>query len=155
MADLLAGTTIKALDFPPTVEDSSVSSFGFNSTTYGVDADSGSYEEVGVAFVACTTGRARIDLWATLDRDTAGSFTAVSPVVREGGSIGAGAVFSSAADGTAVIMFGTDAAQFGRTVLVSGMTPGDTYNVRLEHRVGGGGGTGTIDRRGVIVSPAT
>jgi hypothetical protein len=155
MGDLLAGTTVQALDTPITVQDSSVSSFTFNSTSYGVDADSGAYEEVGVAFVACTTGRALVHTLASVDRDTAATFTACAPAIRTGGTIGAGTVHTAAADINGVFHFGTDAAQFGATCLISGLTPGDTYNVRLEHRVGGGGGTGTIQQRAVIVTPCS
>lgn len=152
MPDLLAGTVVNALDTPPTVSNTQVGSFTHNATTYGIDADTGTYVDCGVAFTAPTSGRVMV-LWrAQVDHDgTALGFTAVSFVIRTGSTVGSGTVVLAADDNRAVIMAGTDVMQMGSSHLVTGLTPGDSYNVRLEHKVGAG--VGTTERRGVVVAP--
>jgi hypothetical protein len=153
MPDLLAGTIIKALDTPPTVESVQTAFFNFDATTYGVDADSGTYVECGVAFTAPTTGRIMLMIKCGIDNNTAGAFTSMSSVIRDGATIGAGATFLAASDDRAILSFGTDGVYIGHTELVTGLTPGNSYNVRLEHRVGSG--IGSLGSRWVAVAPAT
>lgn len=152
MPDLLAGTTITALDTPPTVSDTETAAYTATNTSYGTGSTGGSYVDCGTAFTACTTGRAKIDWGGQIDQSGA-DFAALSPVVRTGSTVGAGASILAADDARAVIMSNTDVMQMGKMYLLTGLTPGDSYNVRLEHRVGSG--TGTFERRHVIVSPAT
>jgi hypothetical protein len=153
MSDLSAGTTVKALDTPPTVVDVEPDTFTFNSTAYGIDVDSGTHLNCGVAFTACTTGRAWIAYNASVDNDTAAQSTLCTPVVRTGSTIGSGTVVRAASDVDALAGAGTDGIHIGGNVLQTGLTPGVTYNVRLEHRVTGG--IGTLLRRSVLVGPAT
>lgn len=153
MPDLLAGTIVNALDTPPTVTNSQDGMFTFNLTTFGIDADTGSYVDCGIAFTACTTGRAEVEFNADLFNDTAAQFTVCSFVVRTGSTVGSGTVFQAASDSRAIVNTGTSPIQAGVTSLVSGLTPGDVYNVRLEHRVGAN--IGTLLRRSVIVRPAS
>lgn len=152
MPDLLAGTTVKALDTPPTVSDFEGGNFSFTATTYGVATTAGTYADCGVAFTACTTGRAFIHYSAAMVNSGANTVR-IAPVVRTGSTVGSGTVHTSASDDNAILVTGTDSTRTGVAVLISGLTPGDAYNVRLEHRVGGG--TGTAERRTVIVQPAT
>jgi hypothetical protein len=156
LADLLAGTTVNALDTPVTVSDFQPDSFTFNATTYGVDADTGTHINCGVAFVAPTTGRVIIYYDARVANDTTGQGTLVAPAVRTGGTVGSGTTIVAAADDDAIQITTastTNLVRAGCHRFVSGLTPGDTYNVRLEHRVGGG--IGTLIRRRVTVCPAT
>lgn len=153
MPDLLAGTTVNALDTPPTVSDTEDGAFGFNSTTYGIDADSGSYVDCGVAFTAPTTGRVVIHTNARLNNDTAALGVSVTPVVRDGSTVGSGTVIVAADDSNRITNTGTSPLRMGVTRLVTGLTPGDSYNVRLEHKVSGG--NGDVRNRHVIVAPAT
>lgn len=153
MPDLLAGTIVNALDTPPTVSNTQDGSFTFNATAYGIDADAGVYADCGVAFTAPTTGRVLLSWKAQLDNDTAGQFTACSNVVRTGSTVGAGSVVLGAQDARALVHEGTNVKQMGMTELVTGLTPGTVYNVRLEHQVGGG--IGTLLRRSVVVAPAS
>lgn len=153
MPDLLAGTVVTALDTPPTVSDAQAGQFTFNATTYGIDADAGSYVDCGVAFTAPTTGRVMVDWRAQFDHDTAGGFVSVSPVIRTGSTVGAGSVIVAADDSRALISAGTELAQMGTSRLVTGLTPGTVYNVRLEHLQSGG--VGTLLRRAVAVAPAS
>lgn len=156
MPDLLAGTLITALDTPPTVEDQEAGSFTFNATAaWGIDADAGTYVDCGVAFTAPTTGRVKVDWRGELDNNTAGSWTGLSYVVRTGNVVGSGTTFQVADHSRAIITYNPTHGEFGMSDLVTGLTPGDAYNVRLEHLVGGGGATGTLLRRAVTVTPAT
>ena len=154
MTDFLAGQTLTPLHFPPTVTNFQVGSFTFNATTFGTDNDSGTYVDCGVAFVAATTGRALINFGGSTDNDTAAAFTIMAPVVRAGGTVGSGTTFLAASDDEALSVGSTVAMRLAPpAVLVTGLTPGDTYNVRLEHRVSAG--IGTLLRRRVTVAPAT
>ena len=149
MPDLLAGTIVNALDTPPTVTNTQDGNFTFNLTTFGIDADSGTYVDCGVAFTACTTGRALVHLAGDIFNDTAGAFTVMSFVIREGSTVGSGTVFQAASDSNAIVNTGTSPTQKGTTKLVTGLTPGTVYNVRLEHRAGSN--IGQLLRRSVTV----
>ena len=153
MPDLLAGTIVNALDVPTTVSNVQDGSFTFNLTTFGIDADTGTYVDCGVAFTAPTTGRVLVPFKGDLFNDTAAQFTVLSFVIREGSTVGSGTVFLAASDSRAIVNTGTSPVQAGITELVTGLTPGTVYNVRLEHRVGAN--IGTILRRTVIVAPAS
>ncbi len=151
MPDLLAGSTVRAIDTPPTVADFQPDGFTFDSTTFGIDADTGTYADCGVAFVAPTTGRVLIHYAAGIASTT--GVTMVSPVVRTGGTVGSGSTVVAASSDDQISHRSSPVDRFGATTLVTGLTAGDTYNVRLEHFTSSG--TGTLQRRSVIVQPAT
>lgn len=153
MPDLLAGTIINALDTPPVVSNTQTGTFTFNATAYGIDADTGTYVDCGVAFTAPTTGRVMVWFRSQLLNNTGGQSTFTSFVVREGSTVGAGASFLAAADSRALEHAGTDTPQQGTSEFVSGLTPGTVYNVRMEHRVTGG--IGTLLNRQISVAPAS
>ena len=156
MPDLLAGTLITALDTPPTVENQQSGSFTFtNTAAWGIGTVGGTYVDCGVAFTAPTTGRVTVDWRGELDNNTAGSWTGLSFVVRTGNVVGSGTTFQAADITRAIIAYNPTHGAFGLSDLVTGLTGGDAYNVRLEHLVGGGGATGTLLRRAVTVTPAT
>jgi hypothetical protein len=152
MPDLRAGSTVLAADTPPTVANTQDGSFTFDSTVFGVDADSGTYVQCAVVFVAATTGRALVRYAADLDGNGVVG-THCGPHVRTGGTIGSGSDVLPASQANSVRNVGTDNRRYGATVLLESLTPGASYNVRLEHRVSGG--TGTIQFRHLSVSPAS
>lgn len=153
MPDFLAGQTLTPLHFTRTESDTQNGSFTFNSTTFGVDADSGTYVDCGTTFVVPTTGRVKIDYAGELDNDTGSASTNVAPVVRTGGTVGSGTEIVAADLANAIRNIGTDSRRYGAHILVEGLVAGDTYNVRLEHRVSGG--IATVQFRNVTVVPAT
>lgn len=153
MPDLLIGTKVKGLDTPPTVWDHEDDFFTFTNTAYGVAFTAGVYVDCGVAFIAPTTGRVLLNYGAAITNDTAGAFSIMAPVVREGDVIGSGSSILAAADANALYVFGTAQIRAGVAYLLTGLTPGDPYNVRLEH--GRSAGNGNLGRRYVIVAPAT
>lgn len=150
MTDWLAGEPVPAL--PPTVNDSQNDSFTFDSSTLGVDADSGTYADCGVAFLAPSTGRILVLFGGDLDNSGA-QFTVLAPVLRTGATVGSG---TNVGDGDPEYALYTNGDRYraGSYWYVEGLTPGDPYNVRLEHRTTGGATTGTILRRNVTVVPA-
>lgn len=153
MSDLLSGSPVTPLDTPPTVGNTQAGQYTFTITAFGVATTGGTYADCGVAFLAPTTGRVIIHLAAhALNSTTAG--TQVAPVVRTGGTVGTGSVVLAASVDNMVQVQGTSGHRFGSHVLVSGLTAGDTYNVRLEHQVSAAS-TGTVLRRSVTVTPAT
>jgi hypothetical protein len=74
-------------------------------------------------------------------------------VVRTGGTVGSGSVVTASADSSSVRSSTTALSRSGVSQLITGLTPGSTYNVRLDHRVGAG--TGTISSRSVIAQPTS
>lgn len=151
----LAGQRIKALDFTDGVNDTEDAEYTLNITAFGVATTGGTYVECGTSFLAPTSGKVMITVNARCGNNTGTAGTEVAPVVREGGTVGAGTVVlagSSAnaarhATGTAI----AQGTRCGVSVPLAGLTPGSTYNVRLEHRVSGG--SGTISSRTVTVDP--
>lgn len=158
MPDLLPGTRVRGLDTPPTVQNAQSGTYNFTITAYGVAASSGTHVACGTAFVAPTSGRVKITHVGFIRNGSAGNGALISPVVRTGGTVGSGTVVKAADDVDCIQVngngSGTDGVRAGSSVVVGGLTPGDTYNVRLEHRVTPGG-TGTATRRTVIVEPCT
>jgi hypothetical protein len=75
----------------------------------------------------------------------------VTPHVREGGTIGAGADVEAASSANAVLHVGTDEERQAGCLMLEGLTPGDEYNVVLEHRVSGS--TGTALQRHLFAHP--
>lgn len=151
MPDLLAGTKVLAQDTPPTEADYEAGSYTFTNTSFGVTTTGGTYADCGTAFIAPTSGRVLINFAAQLSHSGTGS-AIISPVIREGSTVGSGTVFQAASDDTMIQTVGSNAHRHGAAILVEGLTPGDTYNVRLEHKMFSAG-TATAVRRQVIVQP--
>lgn len=105
----------------------------------------------GVTFVAPQTGVVSIDVGAFFDNTLAASFTIASPQVRVGNVIGAGAIVVAASDDMAPYISGTDGLSISREFVITGLTPGTTYNAEILQRVTAG--TGTYQRRTIMVRP--
>lgn len=150
MPDLLAGSRVLALDTPPTVSAAESSSFDATSTSYTTTATGGSYAEVAAVFTAPTSGRVKVSVAARLINSTTGG-TLVTVEVREGDTIGSGTVVDSAIDATGTSHYGATFARSGISHILTGLTPGDSYNARLLHRVTAG--TGSFAMRELIVEP--
>lgn len=152
MPDLLAGSTVRALDTPPAASDSQTDGFSFTHTTYGVGSTSGTYVDCGTAFMAPTTGRVLLILSGEIF-NSALSTTRMAPVVREGPVIGSGPEIVPAVDVNSIANQGDNSFILaGQVTLIENLSPGEVYNVRLEHRVSGG--TGTLRNRRVVVIPS-
>jgi hypothetical protein len=151
MPDLLAGTTVRGLDFPKAVSDRGDTSFDATNTTFGTASTGGTYDEVGVVFTAPTSGRVAIHTAARLKNTAAGNGTLAAPEIRIGSTIGSGTAVQAIGDGHGVADYSGAFSRQGATTYVEGLTPGSSYNVRLLHRVSAG--TGSIALRELIVVP--
>ncbi|WUI00199.1 hypothetical protein OHR68_43155 [Spirillospora sp. NBC_00431] len=151
MPDLLAGTIVRGQDFPRAVSDRGDISFDATNTSYGTASTGGTYEEVGVAFTAPTSGRVMIFTTARMVNSGATAGVLVAPETRTGSTIGSGTAVESIGDGHGVSHYGSTFARMGAAHYLEGLTPGSTYNTRLLHRVVSG--TGSFALRELTVVP--
>lgn len=151
MPDLLAGSIIRALDFTPAVFDTQNDQFNCTNTTYGEGFTAGTYIQCAVVFVAPTSGRVEITYNANLDNAITTASTSVAPHVREGNVAGSGADVEVPSLSTADRNVGDDDRRYAASLALGGLTPGDSYNAVLEHRVSGN--TGSIQYRHLIAKP--
>lgn len=104
----------------------------------------------GVAFTAPASGKVLLNWRCTLN-NSGSQFSGCAPQVAAGAVVGSGAAFLSASDTRSV---GTEGSVFetqGGSATVTGLTPGNAYNVALYHRVVGG--TQLVSGREVMVIP--
>src|SRR5690606_9017556 len=126
MPDLLAGSTVRALDTPPAASDTQLDSFSFTHTTYGTGSTSGTYIDCGTAFMAPTTGRVLVILSGQIANAT-GATTRMAPVVREGPVIGSGAVIVPANDVNSITNQGNNTENIlaAQVALIENLSPGE------------------------------
>lgn len=130
---------------------------GTTSSTGYVTSLTGGTSPVFQTFVAPTSGKVDIR-WSAGLAITVGAPGSVlcGPQVREGTSATSGTIFLAVADNLAIQNThdnNADEIQVGRSYIVSGLTPGQTYNVALAYRVLSGADTGTISRKAVSAIP--
>lgn len=145
-----AGDTIYANSFTAFQFSRQSGTYTFTGTSYGVTTTGGTYVDVGVAFTAPLSGAIMVSYNGRLSNSGANS-TYLSFAVRTGSVIGSGTAVANADNGSAIEVVGTTAARNGVTHVVSGLTPGSSYNARMEHRVSAG--TGTASLRSLHVAP--
>lgn len=139
---------------PAAVTSIQTASFSATSTTYTTASTAGPYADCAVVFVAPPSGRVKVHTAARMVNTGATVGTLVSPEVRDGATIGAGTVIEGAGDGTGVSHYGTTFARSGADHLMTGLTPGTSYNARLLHRSTSGTETASIALRELIIEPA-
>lgn len=130
--------------------------YSWTATTYGITTTAGVYFSVDATFIAPASGQVDLKWRGQLLNSVATNQSFISPVVRAGAVVGAGATAFAASDTTAMIC-GTTSANPGQTFVesftqVTGLTPFATYNVRLEHRVNAGTGRTLLGE--LIVTPS-
>lgn len=156
MPDLTAGSTVNALDTPPTVFAQDITTISnLSNTTY-----SELTPEVGVTFVAPTTGRVTISIGGSLRNNAANSDrVALAPQVYLGSnSSGTEVLAPSVFRGVCTdgIPTAGDYCTYGHTTLLTGLTPGSTYYARvMAIKFGSAGSTVDIAMRDIHVAPAT
>lgn len=125
-------------------------------TTYAAGAP-----EVGITFVAPPTGRVLLTIGGGLRNNGSNADRVfLSPEVFEGSDATTGTQFlaPSVAPGGCGSGGGYTADDFRylcRTTLLTGLTPGGTYYVRIVHETILGSGTADIAAREITVAPAT
>lgn len=152
MPDLLAGTTILALDTPPEEFASVPDSFA-DFTTTGFEPTSPACE---VTFIAPTTGRARIDIFVRADADTNGEAFDADVEVRETDGTGTLVHTPNTETGGIDKAWPTAAAAnenfYGIRILDS-LTPGQQYWAQLQFDVTGT--TFDIQEQSLTAQPRT
>lgn len=157
MTDLLAGSKIKALDFPPTVHaEDSTSIPNISNTSYAAGSP-----EVGTTFTAPTSGRVLITVSAGIRNNASNSDRVfVTCQVFLGTSASGTEIQTPTASPFGVSTPGgsatADNQYLSRTGVLEGLTPGTTYYARTMHVLSSAGtpaNTGDIAYRGLIVAP--
>lgn len=108
---------------------------------------------VGTQFVAPESGKVRIDYGATISSNNAGNSAFGNIEVREGGTVGSGNVVLAAGDdngGPPVRYDGVSDVMSHSHYILTGLTPDDTYNVRILFR-GDGTDLCEVNRRIITV----
>jgi len=150
MPDLLPGSTVKAVDTPPTVASTQSSTVTTTSTAYTTVGD-----DCAVVFTAPTTGRVMIHTAARMINSSATSGSLIAPETRTGDIVGSGAVVETAIDAIGASNYGNTFARNGAVHLLTGLTPGATYNTRLLMRTSVGADTASFALREILVEPAS
>lgn len=124
-------------------------SFTNNSTTY---TNAGASVFLRHAFIVPASGLVMMHYGASLAVSVTGNGILVSVEIREGETVGAGAIVIAASDDNAAEVVNTagNPDRQGVSYLFTG-TPGASYNVELLHRVSGS--IGTYDSRYLISDP--
>jgi hypothetical protein len=108
------------------------------------------------AFTAPQSGKVLIHWSAYMTHSIANGFCYMSFEIRDGASLGAGSVVVAGSDTNAIVNrvsgAGSDDAQFGSTKLITGLTPGNSYNIQGLYKLVTAGTLTTINRR-IIVQP--
>jgi len=136
-----------------TVSDQQSSSFDATITTFGTTASAGTYAHCGVAFTAPSSGKVKISVAARFQSSTSTSGCLITPETRTGGTIGGGTIVEGASDINGASHYGDTFARCGASHLLSGLTPGASYNTRILHRASAN--TATFALRELIVEPVS
>lgn len=107
----------------------------------------------GVAFTAPASGSVWVTMTAYMQQTQDGGVALVSHTMRTGATIGSGTVVGTAANSNRALVIGgtVDAGQpqyfqASRRTLWTGLTPGASYNARVEMAVDNGGGVNVFYR---------
>lgn len=109
----------------------------------------------GVAFIAPPSGAVYVAGRAAAGNNTLNAFSLLDFEVRNGSTIGSGTVVRASVNGNAGVFQSSVANAQGMVVtddIVTGLTPGNTYNVALTYQTGGTG-TSSYNRRHITVLP--
>ncbi len=147
-----AGDIILAADFPAAVSDTQDTSGTTTSTTYTATLTGG--VACGVVFVAPTSGRVTV-LNSSRIINNGANATYCGFSLRTGGTIGSGTVVMAEGDNRAIGHEQATNTLDRMTVsqLVTGLTPGATYNVQQLFRAVAG--TGSFANKHLSVIPTT
>ena len=133
---------------PATVTSTQVTSGTTTSASYTATLTGGT--ACGVAFVAPASGKVVIVNTVQSSNSGAGnSFCAIH--VRTGAVVGSGTDVLASSDDEAHTNTGTSAFRFSVSRLLTGLTPGASYNVQQEFKASSG--TATFSRKHLFVDP--
>lgn len=123
-------------------------------TSYALQGNVVAGTIIGSAFVAPPSGFVWVHLNAGMDNTTAAGQALMSYEIRAGNVVGSGTVFQAASDARAITLTNTDGDRVGLSRLVTGLTPGTTYNVSGWHRSSAGANTAAFASRFLGVQPS-
>lgn len=109
---------------------------------------------VGTAFTAPPTGKVYITVSGHIEQNNASQFIYLAFEVRNGAVVGSGTVFHAAVTDEGIgcgSAGGITRINGSNRYLLTGLTPGSSYNVQTMHLVTGG--TGDIFYRAILVEP--
>jgi hypothetical protein len=108
----------------------------------------------GMTFVAPRSGMVYVNVAGHIEQNTASNSSYLCAEVREGSTIGSGTVVFAANtdEGIGVGTAAVTRIMASRENLVTGLTPGNTYNVRTMHLTTPAGSTDVFFRK-IIVKP--
>lgn len=123
----------------------------FTSITY-VETLAGGGLPCSFTFVAPQSGMVMVHNSAFVENNsTVRSY--VSWIIRNGAVIGSGTTFLDGSDEKALSNIGADDISATRTTLVTGLTAGNTYNIRQQFKLSSTGPTGNVLYRELTVVP--
>lgn len=153
MATFAAGQRLTAqllnAAFTEAVTDVQATSGTTTSTTYTATLTGGT--ACGVVFVAPTSGKVNVHNSAFIDNSTTPR-SLVTFRIRTGSSIGSGSDVVAALDVNAIGAVNVDDTTYGKTVTVTGLTPGATYNCQQLFKVSSAS-MGTFQQKQLSVTP--
>jgi len=133
-----------------TVQNFQAALANFTSTSF-TETFTTSNTPAQIAFVAPPSGVVLIHMRSWLDNNLTAGRTYVGWVLRNGAVIGSGTTVLAASDARAIHNMSAEDNEYGATFYVSGLTAGNSYNVRNAGRVTSG--TGESQNRELIVQP--
>lgn len=142
-ADLLNDT------FPESAFDEQTTAGTTTSSSYSATLTGGT--ACGVVFTAPKSGKILVVNTGQLDSSTTQT-ALMGFTIRTGSTIGSGTVFKAVSDDDSQRNVGTDEHQGTHSMIVSGLTPGNTYNCQQQFR-SNGGATATFIRKRLAVIP--
>lgn len=144
MADLAAGTTIKALDYPPSqTAYENTEQTNITSTTYAAPTNG-----CAVTFTAPTSGRVKVIVGGGARDDTNDFRLFMAPEIRQTDVSGQIIVSPSViTHGYGSLSVASSYTYWSRCTIVEGLTPGQVYYARLMIRVDSTVGNHTVDLR--------
>jgi len=99
-----------------------------------------------VVFVAPPSGAVWVHVKTAIASTVSGVINTASYEVRTGAVVGSGTVIQAATRENGILYGGTSTIDAGQTTLVTGLTPGSTYNIQMMYAVEGAA-TAQFDRR--------
>lgn len=110
----------------------------------------------GVAFIAPPSGKIQVIGRASAGSSVVGNYAQLDWEVRNGSTIGSGALFRTANNNTASVFLSSTAGGQGPlniSGLLAGLTPGANYNACLTFATGNASSTASFNRRQIAVYP--
>lgn len=151
----VAGTVDLSSVMRPTFAESTTDIAAFTNTTFAAGSP-----VVGLTFVAPPSGKVHVTVTGLINSATNTVRAELGWELRQGGTIGTGTIVLAASVDRCLAT--SHAVNTGATAsigashrypVLTGLTPGDTYNLRTMHRVQPAAGTGNINYRSICTEP--